>query len=180
MTATFSANSDGVRPLHARWSNMSALLEGRPAAMNRLLTLAFCLLTCTVAGCGKSDPRELVSVSGIVKYEGAPVEEGTIMFINPTTQDTHQGNLGSGGEYSLDVVRGNYKVVIEPVMEEKQAGPEIAPETVYKTVDNIPEKYRRSESTDLTANVEDEGEFSFEMKKQPIVKKPVPMPMRRY
>lgn len=145
--------------------------------MNNLPTLLMFVLVLVGSGCGKSDPRELVSISGKVTYEGAPVEEGTIMFINPTSQDTEQGILESGGEFSLEVVRGNYKVVIEPIMEEKQAGPEIAPEKVYKTVDNIPLKYRRPESTDLTANVDEEGEFTFDMKKQPDVKKP---PIRRY
>ncbi len=77
----------------------------------QLLAIAFTWLV--VCGCGPSDGRTLVSVKGKVTFEGAPVEEGTIMFYNPATQDTEQTNLGPGGQYSMKVVLGEHKVVIE-------------------------------------------------------------------
>ena len=134
--------------------------------MFRVQLFAIASMLLLISGCGPSDGRELISITGKVTFEGAPVEEGTIMFYNPDTQDTDQTNLGPGGQYAMQVVPGEHRVVIEPIMVVNQPTPEVAPETVHKKVNNIPNRYRNPETTDLKASVEKAGEFSFDMKKK--------------
>ncbi len=52
-------------------------------------------------------------------------------------------------------------------MIEYAPNPETEPQLIYKTVDNIPQKYRSPESTDLTANVDEQQDFIFDMQAPP-------------
>jgi len=117
------------------------------------------------SGCGPAGP-EFIPVSGVVTFEGAPVEEGTIMFLHTETQDSQQTELQPGGKYELEVLAGAHKIAIEPIMVETQNNPNTPPSTDYKKVDNIPGRYRSSETSGLTATVTEPAEISFDMTKK--------------
>ena len=128
---------------------------------DRFITSPVWALALLVAwGCGPAE-EPMYDISGIVSFDGAPVEEGTIMFENPQTMDGFQADLRSGGSYSVSVPAGSYAVVIEPIFVEEQGVSDAGLD--YKKVDNIPEKYRSSLSTDLNAEVSGDADLNFEM-----------------
>lgn len=135
------------------------MLRWKPFCASFLIAAA-----CWSSGCGPAGP-ELVPVSGVVTFEGAPVEEGTILFLHGETQDSRQADLGPGGAYELEVLAGTHGIAIEPVFVEIPGGPNSPPSSDYKKVTNIPARYRSSDTSGFTATVAEPAEFSFDMKK---------------
>lgn len=137
--------------------------------MNRVKSLCLSSLLasalCTSSGCGPAGP-EFIPISGVVTFEGAPVEEGTILFLHTETQDSRQAELQPGGKYELEVLAGAHKIAIEPIMVETQNNSNTPPSTDYKKVDNIPGRYRSTDNSGLTATVTEPAEFPFDMKKK--------------
>lgn len=133
-------------------------LTNRPmTGVGMLLALAACL----VIGCGK---QRTYTVTGKVTFRGGPVKEGTIMFLNPTTQDANQAPLGTDGTYTIKVPPGSYQVVVQPTLMQigGQTGP---PDYVLKGADDIPERYRQPETTDLRAEITANATIDFDMQK---------------
>lgn len=116
-----------------------------------------------LTGCSGPDGPTLVKVSGKATYEGVAVEEGTIMFLHTVTQDSRQTSLGPAGTYEMEVMPGDHKVVIEPIVIEISSGKDSPAQWDYKKVSNIPSKYRSAEKSDLQATVTGPAEFSFDM-----------------
>ncbi len=132
---------------------------------NRSLTgggLLLAVAACLVLGCGNQ--RVVYTVTGKVTFRGAPVTEGTILFLNPTTQDANQVPLGTHGTYTIKVPPGSYKVVVQPTLVQigGQKGP---PDYVLKGADDIPERYRQPETTDLRAEITANATVDFDMQK---------------
>jgi len=129
-----------------------------------LLPIAMGLLLFGCGG-GGEETVELITVSGTVTYEGTPISEGTIQFENPTTGIAASSELSSDGEYSLEVSTGKYDVTVYPPVVQIDSGPDSPPTEGYKEVDNIPEKYRQIGTTDLEANVKEDGQsIDFDLK----------------
>ncbi|RMF99739.1 MAG: carboxypeptidase regulatory-like domain-containing protein, partial [Planctomycetota bacterium] len=104
------------------------------------------------------------TVSGAVTFQGTPVTEGQISFENPQTGFVQSATLGEEGKYSLQLPAGDYKVSILPPLIEVGGGPDSPAGEEYKQVDNIPDKYRSSESSGLTANINgDKADLNFDM-----------------
>ena len=126
------------------------------------------LVTCcvvTVAGCGKADKFPRYKISGKITFQSKPVEEGTITFEDPTTGQVNSGALGSGGAYSTELPAGSFKVSVTPPLVETKGTGDSPPDMVEKNVANIPKKYRRQESSGLTADVaKDKRAFDFDLK----------------
>jgi hypothetical protein len=160
------------------------------AAQNIFRTIAVSLgvaTTVVTLGCGDNSGLDRrYPVSGTVKYQGQPVEKGTIAF-EPVKPPIPEGRHASGfienGTYTLTTavegdgaLPGDYKVVISSStvdmreLSKKQGGMvHQGDEEFQKIVKNakslVPKKYGRSESTDLTAKVEAHSQtINFDLK----------------
>jgi len=129
-----------------------------------------------VAGCGgdESGIARRYSVSGKVTYKGTPVEKGTIVF---EPSDFAKGKVASGtienGPYTLSTtgdskdraLPGDYKVVIisrvvdMSKVEANRGGGAGRQDDVFKAEKKaqrlIPKKYERSDTSGLSAKVEE-------------------------
>jgi hypothetical protein len=123
------------------------------------------LYALTVAGCGPADKFPRYKISGKVTHQSKPVEEGTINFEDTTTGQVGSGELGSGGAYSTELPAGSFKVFVTPPQIETKGTPDSPPDKVEKNVANIPKKYRRQETSGLSADVaKDKRTFDFDLK----------------
>ena len=111
-------------------------------------------------------------VSGKVTYEGKPVTEGAVLF-QPTRGQGAVGKLDQQGRYVLrtnspgdGAVVGKHTVtVVAPTSIEiiGITGPGQLPKREFP---NIPEKYRRPETSGLTAEVKPgSNQFDFDLRK---------------
>ena len=115
------------------------------------------------AGCGGTDAPKLHKVSGLVTFDGHPVEEGTVMFLHDATQDSRQAPLGAEGRYEVEVREGQHKIAVEPVIIETPPSATSPGSSDYKKAPNIPGRYRSPETSGFTADVTAPAEFSFQM-----------------
>jgi len=132
-----------------------------------LKVLGCSLAAITFIGCGGSGEPvvEVITINGTVTYEGAPVTEGSVQFEDTSTGISSSAELGAEGAFSIETATGDYKVTVTPPMVEIDQGPDSPPAEGYKEVDNIPEKYRQLNSTDLTAKVTEDGQtIDFDLK----------------
>lgn len=122
-----------------------------------LLRYASLIVVGCLVGCGE----EGIQISGQVTYEGEPVKQGTISFVNVGTTSPPDAAVIENGNYSLRTLPGNKRVEIRasrPLPPERQTNPEMG--LMYD--DYIPAAYNR-EST-LSANISDsERGFDFHL-----------------
>jgi hypothetical protein len=110
-------------------------------------------------GCGGGP----VTVRGTVKFEGQPVTEGTVQFNDEKTGSGAEAELQPDGTYTATLPTGSYKVIILPPLVVESAGG--MPDPRYKKVRNIPEKYRSTATSGLTATVApDKAVHDFDLK----------------
>ncbi len=123
-----------------------------------LATLVVVGLLVPLVGCG--GPKEIVC-KGKVTYDGKPVENGEIIFIQ-----TSEGKVGAGpitnGEFSL-VAPGPGQMQVK--ITATKVGDKPAPDGLPNYIPYIPAKY--NDKTTLTADVEDKPEntIDFDLKK---------------
>lgn len=105
------------------------------------------------AGCGSSGPA-IVPVSGVVKLDGQPLDQATVMFV-PEGGRTAVGLTDASGTYRLQFTEdrwgalpGAHKVMI--TTERAQSGGEGSP-VVPARKELLPKKYNAA--TELTAQV---------------------------
>ena len=122
----------------------------RPRASGRSWAAAVALaalLLPTGLGCGGGP----VTVRGTVKFEGQPVTEGTVQFNDEKTGSRAEAELQPDGTYTATLPPGTYKVIVlPPLVVETGSG---MPDPRYKKVRNIPQKYRSTATSGLTATV---------------------------
>ncbi len=140
----------------ARQSNV--LAEVRAA----VLLLLFLLLGVCLLGCG--GPKKVLGrVAGTVTFEGQPVTDGLIVFANREKGVFILAELGPDGSYKAETADGfglppgTYQVSITPPVSDAPVGemPKMPEPGAY---DNIPEKYRRPETSGLTLEVKETKE----------------------
>lgn len=124
------------------------------------------LLAALALGCRSGPPTG--EVRGQVAFQGVPVTEGTITFLNPTQGGAAEGEIKSDGSYALigQVPTGEYVVVVTPpvVMMDTDPG-KSPPAPVEKPARNIPRQYRQQGTTPLRATVkEGKNELNFDLK----------------
>lgn len=109
-------------------------------------------LLLAVTGCGGAPAaKPSGKVEGIVTFEGKPVEAGNVSLELKEGGGGALVALGAGGKFTIpEVPVGNYLVSVTPV--------ELTPDDVQdgKTAppsDNIPEKYRSGQTSELTLEV---------------------------
>jgi hypothetical protein len=136
--------------------------------MNAFRTLRglLCIsLLAGLSGCTGGEPKRF-AVSGMVQWQGRPLDQGTITFL------PEDSSLGSGGgamiqdgHYSIPakpgLLPGRYKVAISSADPKKVLDPNAdpgAPGPVYK--DRVQPKY--NSQTILTAEITADGKNSFD------------------
>lgn len=137
--------------------------------MRRNLSISIVLIAALllISGCGSGEP--MGKVSGKVTFQGAPVSEGTVTFVNQEQGGLAAGELKPDGTYTLfsttgGLKPGTYKVAIRPPDVEIPGDGSTAPSMRPKDVDNIPKKYHNGETSGFEAVVkEGKNEFDFDM-----------------
>ena len=117
-----------------------------------------------IASIGCESETKSVTVKGKVTFEGDPVTEGSIQFLDETTGNGGEVVLSSEGTYEVSLPIGKYNVLIIPPMLGEQNADN--PNPRYKKVNNIPVKYQSSVTSGFLVNVSDEDKtHDFAMKK---------------
>lgn len=137
-----------------------------PSYHSRHFSCCLCLVAViSFAGCGSSDPLARYTVTGKVTFQSQPVEEGEITFEDPTAGQVNSATLSAGGNYSLQLPVGEFKVSVAPPLVETKGTADSPPDKVPKNVKNIPKKYWVQEKSGLSAKVErDKRTFDFDLK----------------
>ena len=147
------ANPPYKRPAELIRARLLSTWAGTLAALLAVLGLG-------LTGCG---PEEVLGrVEGKVTFQGEPVPEGIIVFDNDQTGVHITADLDADGEFIVDMAKGwglppgDYKVSITPPLLNLPIGVMATPDKIPK-FPNIPEKYRRSETSGLTLSVTADG-----------------------
>jgi len=103
-----------------------------------------------LGGCTAEKPSG--TVSGTVKYKGAPVASGNVNFVDPAKGTASQAKLDGSGNFTLPgtLEAGTYKVYINPPIPE-QLPPGQAPKKVAKL--DLPPKYQDPGQTPVSKEV---------------------------
>ncbi len=133
--------------------------------VNRMIWSWLAVVALVGVGCGESDTVSRHDVTGTIQFDGQPVTEGTVTFLDPATSHAASGSLDESGNYLVQVPDGSYQVTVTPPLEEvASSNPNIAGGEAFKQVENIPVKYHREMTTDLSAEVSSSAtEFDFEL-----------------
>jgi hypothetical protein len=131
---------------------------------SRLQLLCICAFVAGLAGCAGGEAKRQ-AVSGTVKWQGKPLNQGSINFLpEDPALGTSGGALIKDGQYSISanqgLLPGRYKVTISSADPKKAVDPDAdpgAPGPVYK--DRVQPKYNIK--TILTADVKAEGPNTF-------------------
>lgn len=122
-----------------------------------------------LAGCGSSE--KMGRAFGKVTFQGQPVPEGIISFSNREKGIFMTAKLNSDGSYELVTAQGRglplaaYQVAVNPPLVDAPLGPALGPPKL-PLYPNIPEKYRKPESSGLTLTVRD-GDNPFDVDMRP-------------
>lgn len=129
----------------------------------------------SLIGCsgGSTNLSGLVPVKGVVKYNGAPVEGASVMFLPDggatAQQRSASGTTDSHGEFALMTLQpkdgifpGNYKVVVSKMAPDKVLSREQLEDRSLRTgpptfTNKLPKKYETKESTPLSMTFEKKG-----------------------
>jgi hypothetical protein len=142
----------------------------RRLAMQGMAVLA-ALAGLWMAGCGGSEGPSTIPVSGKVTLNGEPLTSGEVAFVPKEGDGTRRPGIGrieEDGTFVLmshskeGVEPGDYKVVVYPVASDDGGEKKDA-----ATISPIPEKYRKTETTDLEATVDastKDEELAFDLK----------------
>ncbi|QDV49992.1 hypothetical protein [Gimesia fumaroli] len=120
-----------------------------------------------IAGCGGNNPRGIPrgDVTGEVLFQQKPVTEGVVTFYSEQTGIAAPADLDGNGLFTIPdgIEIGTYTVTVAPPFVEEVAGapPASKPTPQYE---NIPQKYRAIETSDLRADVKEGGnQYVFKM-----------------
>lgn len=112
------------------------------------------------AGCGKSE--ELGQITGLVTYQGSPVNSGTVVFENRSLGVSVRASLDSEGRYQVrthdrdGLPPGTYQVAVTSTMIGSGASPFVGgvEEKSYQpTGPPVPAKYHKVSTSGLSADV---------------------------
>jgi hypothetical protein len=133
---------------------------------SRVLLVA--LLGLALAGCGQRVERG--RISGKITFQGQPVTEGIVLFCNSSQGVNMSAAIKPNGSYEIVTMEGAglplgaYRVSVCPPPEIPYMGPP-GSQPKPKQYANIPKKYRRYETADLTLTVKSGANpFDIDMK----------------
>lgn len=105
---------------------------------------------CALIGCTPDDRP--IPITGSVTFDGQPVGEGVVQFVDEKTGRGAEVRLGADGRYSAELHKGTYNVLVSPPYIEENTGG--LPNTKYKKVNNIPNRYHSTATSGLSAAVD--------------------------
>jgi hypothetical protein len=125
-----------------------------------------------MSACGGSDGPETVIVEGTVTYNGAPLETGSIRFIDAAGEDKDYAGKIKNGAFEFPSTVGQKDVAIVSEKQDMNAtkgvpgtiGDPPGPDNPIVVVTSvIPSKYNDGKTSELVANVTSSGpnEFTF-------------------
>ncbi len=120
--------------------------------------LACLILAACLPGCSQGE--KLGAVSGKVTFQGQPVKEGLVMFVNKAKGIHMTAPLDAEGKYKVVMAKGaglppgDYQVTVNPPIIDAPMGAGPMKMPVYP---NIPLKYRNAQTSGLTLTVTEEG-----------------------
>jgi hypothetical protein len=133
--------------------------------MTYLTLVGATILSAATTGCGPDNPLGRKALSGTVKMDGSPLENGTIEF-QPLDGGVQSGDVITGGTYSIPAHQGatpgKYRVVIidtyetPPLKEGQMPGDDLPPPPKSK----IPPSW--NSKSQQTIEVKKEGPFKFD------------------
>lgn len=120
-----------------------------------------------LAGCpGKPRELTLLSVSGVVTLNGAPLQDGVVELTDRGTGFSAGAPLDGSGRFTIEVIpTGSYEVVVRPpYLPPPGERPPPRPSS-YGPIRSIPKKYQSSTTSGLSAVVGGNvtTEFSFDL-----------------
>lgn len=136
--------------------------------------LLLCCLSLLMSACGKSNAPETVLVEGTVNFNGAPLETGSIRFVDAAGADKDYAGKIKDGKFSFPSTVGQKEVAITSEKQEQNAtegvpgtiGDPPGPNNPIVVVTSvIPTKYNNGKTSELVANVTSAGpnEFTFDL-----------------
>jgi len=126
------------------------------------------LLT-SLTGCGEEDTQGRMAISGIVTFEGKPLDRGTIEFTSVGEATAHTGTMIEDGSYDIPARQGlqpgKYLVRISSVADDPNVAPEMPGMTgeggVTVAQDRIPAEYNTESKQEVTIESDGPNEFDF-------------------
>jgi hypothetical protein len=117
--------------------------------------------TCLCLAVGCSEARSVSQLKGVVTVAGKPASGSTIRFFDEANQLVGAATVGDGGEYvATDLPRKQLRVAVEPGQDsgvyastQPPPGTPALPGAATVPPAKIPEKFRSTETSGLTANV---------------------------
>ena len=132
-------------------------------SQKQTIALAVCAALLTAlgpAGCNRSEDRG--EVAGRVTYQGRPVSEGMLIFSDPAKGIFITASLAADGTFRVGTAKGfglpsgKYRVAVVPPSMELPVG--LTKDTPrIKEHRNIPQRYRKSETSGLSVEVSPKG-----------------------
>ena len=128
-------------------------VRARQPAIHTVFWLLFAIALVAAGGCGPGGPVRL-PVSGEVRFQGQPVQDGIVSLFSRETGIASGGRLDAQGRFRVaeGMPAGSYVVTVRPPPSDV-APPMVAPNPVV-AYPNIPQKYWSDTTSDLTATVE--------------------------
>ena len=131
----------------------------------RTLAIAVGIWSAGTVGCSSGPATS--PVKGKVTFQGKPVTEGTVTFLNLTEGGAAEAQINKDGSITFQggVMPGEYRVVITPLTHIVDTDPgKSPPAPVEKPAPDIPPKYRQQGTSKLQASVKPgPNEFTFDM-----------------
>ena len=147
----------------------------RPIAVSSFpLRAAAIMIAVVAAGCGGSDRPRLVEATGLVTFEGQPLENATVVFAPVSGQRVATGKTNVDGEFILGTfghedgaILGEHQVTVvarDSVIRDESGGSSMpgGPTAPAVAPPIIPERYFAAETSGLTATVTEDGDNYFE------------------
>ena len=128
-------------------------LRAGQRAIHTVAWLLFAIVLTDAGGCGPGGPPRF-PVSGEVRFEGEPVQDGIVSLFSRETGIASGGRLDAQGRFRVTegMPAGSYVVTVRPPPSDV-APPMVAPDPAV-AYPNIPKKYWSDTTSDLTATVE--------------------------
>jgi hypothetical protein len=151
-----------LRSLGGRQTSQQAFAMIRGQTFNRLL--CGCIVAVAISGCAAGEAKRY-AVSGMVKWQGKPLDQGAITFLaEDPALGTSGGDMIKDGHYSIPasqgLLPGRYKVMVTSAdPKNKIPDPDSLPGFLPVPKDRIQPKYNTQ--TTLTADVKAEGQNTF-------------------
>ncbi|MBA2115831.1 hypothetical protein [Bremerella alba] len=129
----------------------------------KFLTLFLVCAGMTSLGCGSSNAPGMIDVDGVVTLDGAPIEEGKILFRQVDGDQRAFATDIVNGTYQLQSLQGNTRVEIRAsrIIPGKFDMSNGTPEPMGEMY--IPKRYNKDSDLTATINSDQDNQFNFEL-----------------